>query len=148
MQNAKYKNIGFYHLGHGFMVCDRRAYKNGDYERIAHIKYDRSVKYFENLTQELKDYIEDFAATDVSSISTSQPDKFVLKPLEGMPYPAGSLTLNELRTEIYERLSQITADCRRDFNIIYENGISDLSEIQLNYAIHMLERMEKTGGTL
>ena len=78
---AKIENIGFFHLGNGYVVADRSIEENGDFKRLAHINYDRSVNWYTTPSDEVKEYVTHFANTDTSGCSVTQPEQKVLKPL-------------------------------------------------------------------
>jgi len=83
MEMAKEKReLGFGHMGNGLVVWDRLHQEHGDYQRIAHIRADRSVKYHvADLDQEYKNEIEEQAAMNDSQISVTQDQKvFLTRP--------------------------------------------------------------------
>lgn len=82
MKTQKISDIGFYHMGNGYSVCDRTREENNDYVNIAHINHDRTIKWYkpELITQEQKDYIERFALIDDGHISATQEAKVFSTP--------------------------------------------------------------------
>ena len=80
-KNNKY-DLGYYHLGNGYRVSNRLVEEYGDYKKVAHINWDRTVTFYDNnLPQELKDQILNVACTDNSNISATQDQK-IFKPIE------------------------------------------------------------------
>ena len=78
----KTENLMFGHLGNGVTVCDRNRMKYGDYMTVAHIAYHRRIKYYtQDLSDEAKIEIEDFANFGNMAVSVSQPDAYALCPL-------------------------------------------------------------------
>lgn len=70
------RDLMFGHLGSGISVSDRNHEEHGDYQKIAHIKADRSIEYYiENVEAEYKAEIEQFANTADPNISTTQDGK-------------------------------------------------------------------------
>lgn len=74
------EDLMFCHLGNGITVCDRTKKGHGDYLTVAHISCNRTVVYYVPLSQNAKERIEKFAATDNMTISATQPYP-VLKPI-------------------------------------------------------------------
>ena len=44
------EDLMFCHLGNGVTVCDRQRRKYGDYMTVAHISYNRKIRYYEPLS--------------------------------------------------------------------------------------------------
>lgn len=76
------ENLGFGFLGNGITVWDASRIQNNDYLTVAHIHYDRTVEYLEELSPEAIRRIEDFAKYE-NLHPVSQPDMSALKPLQG-----------------------------------------------------------------
>lgn len=71
-------DLGAGHLGNGIKVWNRARQVHGDYETIAHINHDRTIKYYiKNPPQEVVEYVESIAKGPNRSVSTSQPDQKV-----------------------------------------------------------------------
>lgn len=69
----KTRELHFGHLGNGVTVYDVNNEKNGDYETVAHIRQDRSVKFYTNqLTTSETNRILNFASFDNMTISATQ----------------------------------------------------------------------------
>ncbi len=68
------------HLGNGVTIYDRSRRKDGDALYVAHISYDRTIKWYEPLTVEAVERIEKFAREGNMTRSVSQPD-LVLAPI-------------------------------------------------------------------
>ena len=78
----KTENLMFGHLGNGITVCDRNRLKYNDYMTVAHIDYHRAIKYYtEDLSDNAKREIEDFANAGNLAVSVCQPDTYALCPL-------------------------------------------------------------------
>lgn len=67
------ENLGFYHLGNGYSVCDKNRKERGDYMHVAHIGPDRDISFYKKLSQEAREAIIEFAKTDESAVSQTQP---------------------------------------------------------------------------
>lgn len=79
------EKLGFGHMGNGVVVWDSGREVNHDYPKVAHISYDRTVNYYENISSEAKAKIENFARYDNMSISVTQQAP-VLRPLDGSAF--------------------------------------------------------------
>lgn len=78
------RDLMFCHLGNGFSVCDRLHEEYGDYQRVAHIARDRSIKWYVEIDEIYQQQIEAFASTNDSNISATQDQKvFSSRPQEG-----------------------------------------------------------------
>ena len=75
------ENLGFGFLGNGITVWDANKIRNNDYLTVAHINYDRTVEYLEELSPEAMRRIEDFAKYE-NLHPVSQPDVSALEPLQ------------------------------------------------------------------
>lgn len=65
--------LGFGHLGNGVVVWNRLQEEHGDYKKVAYISANREVKYYDNnLPLDIKQKIENFAATSTLTISATQ----------------------------------------------------------------------------
>lgn len=73
-------NIGFGYMGNGLIVWDRNREKHGDYMNIAHIDPERKVKYYEELSEEVKSYIHNIADTSTMTVSATQDIPVFLIP--------------------------------------------------------------------
>jgi len=68
--------------GNGVTICDRNRLKHNDYMTVAHIGYDRTITYYtDELSDDAKMSIENFAKFDNMSISLLQSDTYALCPL-------------------------------------------------------------------
>jgi hypothetical protein len=76
----KTRKLFFCHLGNGLSVCDTLHEKHGDYEKIAHINRNRTIKYYVNLKPEYIQEIEHVAKTNNCNISTTQDVKIFSVP--------------------------------------------------------------------
>ena len=68
-------SLGFGHFGSGVLVWNRNEVdkETKDYKSLAHIDVDRKVKYYvSDLPKEVKNKIENFAATSTLTISATQ----------------------------------------------------------------------------
>lgn len=72
--------IHFGSMGNGITVWDAARTRNGDYLTVAHIDYNRTVKYYEKVSQEAKNRIENFARYE-NSHPVSQPEMLALCPI-------------------------------------------------------------------
>jgi hypothetical protein len=78
----KPENLMFGHLGSGVTVFDGNRLKNSDYLTVAHISYQREIKYYtRDLSDEAKNQIENFAGFGNMAVSVCQPDAYALCPL-------------------------------------------------------------------
>ena len=77
------RKLGFGHKGNGLVVWDSLHTECGDYQSVAHIRSDRSVKYFiEDLDQKYIDQIEQVARENDSNVSMTQEQKiFKTRPV-------------------------------------------------------------------
>ena len=72
----------FGHLGNGVTVCDRNRMEYGDYMTVAHIANHRKIKYYtQDLSDEEKIEIEEFANFGNMAVSVCQQDAYALCPL-------------------------------------------------------------------
>jgi len=80
------ENIGFYHLGNGYVVADRTKEdpRTRDFVQLGFIHPDRTITYSGlPLSKKVTAYIEHFAATDTSTGSTTaEPTDTVLNPIK------------------------------------------------------------------
>lgn len=74
------EEIGFAFMGNGITVWDANRTRNGDYLIVAHIDYNRTVKYYEQISPEAKKRIENFARYE-NSHPVSQPEMLALCPI-------------------------------------------------------------------
>ena len=75
------EKLGFGSLGNGITVWDSSRNVNNDYPTVAHISYDRTVKYYGQVSPEVKDKIENFAKYE-NSHPVSQSQHLALRPLQ------------------------------------------------------------------
>jgi len=74
--NTSGYDLGFGHLGNGITVWNRLETENGDFKTVAHIASDRTVTiYDENMPEEVKVKIYDFAEKEDPNISATQSGK-------------------------------------------------------------------------
>jgi len=67
------RNLIFGHLGNGLTVWNDLKEIRGDYEKVAHIKFDRSVTiYVDDLSNKDLESIIDTAKNDTSKVSVTQ----------------------------------------------------------------------------
>ena len=78
-------SLGFGHLGNGLAVWNRLKYENGDYESVAHINHDRSVKFYKgDLPDDVVSQIYRMAISSTATISATQDTPvFSVPPLAG-----------------------------------------------------------------
>lgn len=74
------EDIHFSFMGNGITVWDATRTRNGDYLTVAHIDYNRTVKYYGKVSQEAKNRIENFAKYE-NSHPVSQPQMLALCPI-------------------------------------------------------------------
>lgn len=74
------EDIHFSFMGNGITVWDATRSRNGDYLTVAHIDYNRTVKYYGKVSQEAKNRIENFARYE-NSHPVSQPQMLALCPI-------------------------------------------------------------------
>lgn len=71
-------NLMYCSMGNGITIADRSREEHGDYMKVAHISRQRKVKYYDNnLSDEAKAEIEEYAETANPAISETQTDQFV-----------------------------------------------------------------------
>ncbi len=88
-------------LGSGLTVCDKNRVQNNDYLKVAHIGYGRKITYYtQALTLDALSAIEDFAVFKNTSVSTTQKDRYCLRPLD---YTQFSLERLELLLNDFEQ---------------------------------------------
>ena len=76
VQNTSGYELGFGHLGNGITVWNRLETENGDYKTVAHIAADRTVTiYDENMPEEVRVRIYDFAEKEDPTVSATQSGK-------------------------------------------------------------------------
>lgn len=75
------EKIHFGFLGNGVTVWDASKTVNGDYPTVAHIAYDRTVKYYREVSPEARHQIEHYAKYG-NIHPVTQPEMLALKPLE------------------------------------------------------------------
>lgn len=73
------EDLIFCHLGNGVSVCDRLRKEHEDYMEVAHISYERTVTYYNSISDESRERIERFALYGNINMSVTQPYP-VLKP--------------------------------------------------------------------
>lgn len=74
------EEIHFSFMGNGITVWDAFRTRNGDYLTVAHIDYNRTVKYYGRVSLEAKKRIENFAKYE-NSHPVSQPEMLALCPI-------------------------------------------------------------------
>lgn len=74
------EEIHFSSMGNGITVWDASRTLNGDYLTVAHIDYNRAVKYYGRVSLEAKNRIENFAKYE-NSQPVSQPEMLALCPI-------------------------------------------------------------------
>lgn len=79
------EKLGFGFMGNGITVWDSSREVNHDYPTVAHISYDRKVKYYEELSPGARRRIENFAKYE-NSHPVSQPEMLALRPLKGSAF--------------------------------------------------------------
>lgn len=77
------EDIHFSFMGNGITVWDATRTRNGDYLTVAHIDYNRTVKYYGKVSQEAKNRIENFAKYE-NSHPVSQPQMLALCPINSV----------------------------------------------------------------
>lgn len=99
------EKLDFGFLGNGVTVCDTSRTIGGDYPVVAHIDYDRTVTYYEELSPDARCRIEHFAGYE-NIHPVSQPEMLALKPLENpapMPEEADKpLAITDDEEEVIE----------------------------------------------
>jgi len=68
-------------LGNGIFICDKNRQQYGYHIPVAHIDYQRNVKYLDDLPDNVKVEIEGLAASGNMATSAYNPDKFALCPI-------------------------------------------------------------------
>lgn len=66
------EELHFGHMGNGITVWDSSREINHEYPTVAHIAYDRSVTYYEDVSPEARQRIEHFALYENMDISQTQ----------------------------------------------------------------------------
>lgn len=79
------EEIHFGFMGNGITVWDASRTRNGDYLTVAHISYERSVKFYEDVSPGARRQIEIFAKYE-NLHPVSQPEIQALKPLKGSAF--------------------------------------------------------------
>ncbi|MCD8252722.1 MAG: hypothetical protein LUD40_12355 [Phocaeicola dorei] len=74
------EDINFASMGNGITVWDANRTRNGDYLTVAHIDYNRTVKYYKRISPGAKTRIENFARYE-NSHPVSQPEMPALCPI-------------------------------------------------------------------
>jgi len=78
----KTEKLNFGHLGNGVTVWDSNRLEYNDYMTVAHIGHDRTITYYtDELSDDAKMSIENFAKFNNMSVSVCQPDMYALCPL-------------------------------------------------------------------
>ena len=72
-------DIGFYHLGNGYSICDRSREENGDFMKIAHADCYRKITFYKNVTKNVRNYIVEKVMNDDSGVSFTQPEIKIFK---------------------------------------------------------------------
>ena len=77
-------DLGYGHLGNGITVWNRLEEEFGDYKNVAHISPDRTVTFYdERLPENLRDEIQQVAATSTMTVSATQDiPVFSVPPME------------------------------------------------------------------
>jgi hypothetical protein len=101
------RDLIYAHKGNGFVVADRLHQKNGDYETVARINVDRAVTYFAELSNELKQGIENFAQYSNPTISSTQ-DQFVFR-VEALP--ENNPNTIDMRGDLVVQVDYTYSDC-------------------------------------
>lgn len=102
------EKLGFGFMGNGITVWDSSREVNHDYPTVAHISYDRTVKYYEELSPGAKRRIENFAKYE-NSHPVSQPEMLALRPLNGSAFMSSG------EKGCYLRDNDCSADGIREF---------------------------------
>lgn len=81
----KEEKIEFGSMGNGITVWDANRTRNGDYLTVAHISYDRTVRFYAKVSPGAKQRIENFARYE-NSHPVSQPEMLALCPIRGSAF--------------------------------------------------------------
>lgn len=65
-------DLGYGHLGNGITIWNRAEEIHGDYKTVAHIGSNRTVKFYEELPENLQQEILHYAKTSNPTISATQ----------------------------------------------------------------------------
>lgn len=95
------EEIHFGFMGNGITVWDAGRTRNGDYLTVAHINYERSVKFYEDVSPGARRQIENFAKYE-NLHPVSQPEMPALKPLKGSAFMSHGEKGCYLRDNDYE----------------------------------------------
>ena len=107
-------DLGFGYLGNGVTVWNRLQEENGDYKKVAHISAEREVKYYDgNLPLDIKQKIEDFAATSNLTISATQ-DQPVFHTLPKKPALDDRIRSSEASNTINNSSNKTEKDIERE----------------------------------
>lgn len=74
------EDIHFGSMGNGITVWDASRMHRGDYLTVAHIDYNRAIKYYAHVSAEARNRIENFARYE-NSHPASQPEMLALCPI-------------------------------------------------------------------
>lgn len=74
-------SLRFGHLGNGVTVYTTAHEENNDFMTLAHIRYNREVKFYKDVDETTRQKIINFAQTDNMTISATQVDQFALCPV-------------------------------------------------------------------
>jgi hypothetical protein len=73
-------NLGCGSLGNGVVVWNSLKQVHGDYERIAHINYQRVITWtLKNPPNEVLEYVNEIATGSNFNVSSTQKDKWVFE---------------------------------------------------------------------
>lgn len=67
------EDLIFCYLGNSVSVCDRLRKEHGDYMEVAHISYERTITYYNSISDESRKKIERFALYGNINMSVTQP---------------------------------------------------------------------------
>ena len=79
------EKLGFGFLGNGITVWDANRTRDNAYLTVAHIHYDRTVEYYEELSAGARRHIKNFAQYE-NLYPASQPEMLALRPLHGSAF--------------------------------------------------------------
>jgi len=69
-------------LGNGIFICDKNRQQYGYHVPVAHIDYNRNVKYYDDLPGNAKVEIEGLATLGNMATSAANPNKLALCPVK------------------------------------------------------------------
>jgi hypothetical protein len=95
------EEIHFGFMGNGITVWDAGRTRNGDYLTVAHISYERSVKFYEDVSPGARRQIENFAKYG-NTHPVSQPEMLALRPLKGSAFMSSGEKGRYLRDNDFE----------------------------------------------